>query len=179
MKISANKITISGDSAGGHLCLSLLRYIADNPDTKLPNPACAWLWSPWVNPGAALIPGSFSQIPHEPTDYLNEGFGAWGSRSIKPSAASGITLEHPNTAIQGNAFATPTPLFFSAGECEMLYYDHVKTYEQFRAVQGNKVRMEIERGAVHDIILIGHVVGFEKEAALGAKRAGEFLDTCT
>ena len=61
----------------------------------------------------------------------------------------------------------------------MLYHDDVKTYEQFREVKGNKVRLEIERGAVHDIILIGHVVGFEREAELGAKRAGEFLESCT
>ena len=178
LKIPANKVTISGDSAGAHLCLSLLRYITDNPDAKLANPACAWLWSPWVNPGAALIPGSISQSPKEPTDYLNEDFGAWGARSIKPSAASGMTLEHPNIAIQGNAFPTPTPLFFSAGECEMLFSDVVETYEQFKGVQGNKATLEIQNGAVHDIILIGDKVGFAKEAALSAKRAGEFLETC-
>lgn len=179
LNIPAEKITISGDSAGAHLCLSLLRYIHDNPDAKLPNPACAWLWSPWVNPGDALVPGSFDKSPHEPTDYLNEGFGAWGARCITPSIATGITLEHPNICIPGNAFATPTPLYFSTGECEMLFHDDVKTFEEFKAISGNKVELGIEKGAVHDIILIGHAVGFEKEAAFGAKRAGEFLKACT
>lgn len=51
LKIPADKITISGDSAGGHLCLTLLRYLSDNPDANIPNPVCAWLWSPWVDPG--------------------------------------------------------------------------------------------------------------------------------
>jgi acetyl esterase/lipase len=178
LQIPADKITISGDSAGGHLCLALLRYIHDNPDAKLPNPACAWLWSPWVDPGDALVPGNLTQSPHEPTDYLNEGFGAWGARAITPSKESGITLEHPNIRIAGNAFATPTPLYFSTGECEVLYHANVKTYDDFKAVTGNKVKLEIEKAAVHDIILVGHAVGFEKEAVLAAKRAGEFLKTC-
>jgi hypothetical protein len=125
-----------------------------------------------------LVPGSFSSSPYEPTDYLNESFGAWGARAITPSKASGITLEHPNICITGNAFATPTPLYFSVGECEMLYPGDVKSYEEFNAIPGNKAKLEIEKAAVHDIILIGNAVGFEKEAALAAKRAGEFLKSC-
>jgi acetyl esterase/lipase len=178
LNIPAEKIIISGDSAGGHLCLALLRYIHDNPDAKLRNPACAWLWSPWVNPGSALIPGSYGLSPHESTDYLDEGFGSWGAKAITPSRASGITLEHPNICILGNAFATPTPLHFSVGECEMLYHDDLKTYEEFKAISGNKVDLHIQKGAVHDIILIGNIVGMEKEAAFAAKKAGEFLRTC-
>lgn len=177
--IPAENVTISGDSAGGHLCLTLLRYIHDNPDAGLPNPKCAWLWSPWVNPGGSLVPGSFAQSPNQPTDYLKESFGVWGARAIKPSEASGISLEHPNLCFLDNAFATPTPLYFSVGECEVLYHDDLKTYEDFKAVPGNKVRLEIEKAAVHDIILIGQLVGFEKEAILAAKRAGDFLNTCS
>jgi acetyl esterase/lipase len=179
LNIPAQKITISGDSAGGHLCLSLLRYIHDSPEAKLPNPACAWLWSPWVNPGDSLVPGSFSRSPQAPTDYLNEFFGSWGARSITPSKASGITLDHPIICMAGNAFATPTPLYFHAGGCEILYHDILKLYEDFTAITGNKTYLEIEKEAVHDIIFVGHAMGFEKEAALGAKKAGEFLKTCT
>jgi len=179
LNIPASRILISGDSAGANLCLSLLRYIADNQEAKLPQPVCAWLWSPWVNPGDTLTPGNFSQSPHEPTDYLNESFGQWGARSITPNAASGVTLKHPNIDIQNNAFETPTPLFFSAGECEMLFHDIVKTCDAFKSISGNKVALEIEKGAVHDIILIGKVVGMEKEAAFGVKRAENFWKSCT
>ena len=178
LRIPANRITISGDSAGGHLCLSLLRYIADNPDAELPNPRCAWLWSPWVDPQGSLDEGSFERIPNVRTDYLTYGFGAWGARAFAPSEASKITLGHPNICFLGTAFATPTPLFFSVGECEVLFHDDLKVYEEFRAVAGNKVELQIESQAVHDIIIIGHVLGFEKEAAFAAKRAGEFLKGC-
>jgi len=50
LKVPANQITISGDSAGGNLCLALLRYIADNLKAAVPSPGCAFLWSPWVDP---------------------------------------------------------------------------------------------------------------------------------
>lgn len=50
VNVPASKITISGDSAGGNLCLALLRYIADNPKAAMPSPGCAFLWSPWVDP---------------------------------------------------------------------------------------------------------------------------------
>lgn len=50
IKVPAGQITISGDSAGGNLCLALLRYIADNPKAAIPSPGCAFLWSPWVDP---------------------------------------------------------------------------------------------------------------------------------
>ncbi|KFY50470.1 hypothetical protein V495_00270 [Pseudogymnoascus sp. VKM F-4514 (FW-929)] len=174
LNIPAENITISGDSAGGHLCLALLRYIADNPVAKLANPSCAWLWSAWGNPAAALEPGALKTHRHEPTDYLVERFGMWGARAIRPSKASGITLEHPNVCILGNAFATPTPLFFLTGECEVLYDDAVRMYEEFKAIQGNKVGLWIATAAVHDFILVGHIVRFHKEAALAAERAGEF-----
>jgi acetyl esterase/lipase len=53
MQVPASKITISGDSAGGNLCLALLRYISDNPKAAVPSPGCAFLWSPWVDPVCA------------------------------------------------------------------------------------------------------------------------------
>ena len=178
LRIPASRITVSGDSAGGHLCLALLRYIADNPDAKLPNPRCAWLWSPWVDPQGSLEQGYFERSPNAATDYLTGGFGAWGARAFAPSEASRLDLTHPNIRFLGNAFATPTPLFFSVGECEVLFNDDVKAYQEFAAVPGNKVELQIESKAVHDIILTGHIVGFEKEAAFAAERAGKFLEGC-
>lgn len=177
--IPAKHIAISGDSAGGHLCLALLRYITDHPEAKLTTPACAWLWSPWGNPAAALEPGAMGKQHNEPTDYLVERFGAWGAHSIRPSEASGITLGHPSICISGNAFATPTPLLFLAGESEVLYDDIVKLYEEFKVIKGNIVGLEVMKDAVHDIILIGSFVRFVCEARLAAKSADEFWKRTT
>lgn len=82
LAIPEDRITISGDSAGANLSVSLLRYIADHPEAKLTSPRCAWLWSLWVDPGRSLItdPPFFSANAR--TDYLNDAFGTWGARHI-------------------------------------------------------------------------------------------------
>lgn len=174
--IPAEKITVSGDSAGGHLTIALLRYIADNPDAKVASPACAWLWSPWADPEGALTLGNMKLHRNAPTDYLDERVGKWGANSLKPSEASGITLAHPNIKFLGNPFATPTPLLFLTGASEILYDHNVQLYEEFKAVEGNKVDLEVIADGVHDVILAGQWVRFTKEAALAAKVAGEFWD---
>ncbi|ESZ89617.1 hypothetical protein SBOR_10001 [Sclerotinia borealis F-4128] len=175
LKIDANKIVVSGDSAGGNLVLALLRYIHDNPEAGLPNPGCAWLWSPWVDPISTLVDGAFEFSPRAATDYLDGGFGIWGAEGLAPLEGTGVELAHPNISFLGNAFKTPTPLFFSTGECEVLFDDDVKAYNEFTAV-GNSTELQIEKNAVHDIILIGHVIGFKEEAILAVKRAGEFWE---
>lgn len=176
LSIPADKIIVSGDSAGGNLALALLRYIHDNGEsTGLPSAGCAWLWSPWANPAAALDVTAMAQSPNNPTDYLTSGFGKWGAEELKPSLARGIDLDHPNICFIGNAFPTETPIYISTGEAEVLMHDDIKLYEDFKAVKGNHVQLQLEDYAPHDIILVGKIIGFEKEAALAAKRAGKFL----
>ncbi|RYP67535.1 hypothetical protein DL771_007185 [Monosporascus sp. 5C6A] len=46
LQIPASDIVLSGDSAGAHLALGLLRYINAHQDT-FPEPAAMLLWSPW------------------------------------------------------------------------------------------------------------------------------------
>lgn len=87
-------------------------------------------------------------------------------------------MAHPNICFAGTPFATPTPLFFSAGESEALYSDIVKVYQALKNVPGNKVEFQTQANAVHDIILVGNIVGFEKEAAVAAKAANKFLESC-
>lgn len=178
LEIPADKITISGDSAGANLSMSLLRYIADEPEAKLPSVGCAWLWSPWVDPGKSLITDSpyFSSTRH--TDYLNDAFGSWGARTYSPRPETGITMSHPNICFIGTAFATQTPLFFSIGECEALCADMTRVYQEFKAIPGNKVELQVQSKAVHDIVLVGHIVGFENEAAVAAVAANKFLESC-
>jgi acetyl esterase/lipase len=178
LAIPEDRITISGDSAGANLSVSLLRYIADHPEAKLTSPRCAWLWSLWVDPGRSLItdPPFFSANAR--TDYLNDAFGTWGARTYTPRPETGITMAHPNICFIGTAFATPTPLFFSVGECEALQSVIIQAAREFKNVPGNKVEVYIEDYAVHDIILMGHVLGFKEQVSEAVKAAGKFLESC-
>lgn len=178
--IAPQKIIVSGDSAGANLALALVRYLTEHGTAiGLTGPVCAWLWSPWVNPVASLSTAGFDSSPHIGSDYVNGLFGMWGAKTLQPSPKTGLTLASGYISFKDNAFATETPIYISAGECEVLYHDCVDLYEQMRAVKGNRVELQIEEHAVHDTILIGPIVGFEKEAVQAAKRAGDFLRTLT
>ncbi|QSZ37073.1 hypothetical protein DSL72_009165 [Monilinia vaccinii-corymbosi] len=175
LHLKAENIVVSGDSAGGNLVLALLRYLHDHPDAGLPNPACAWLWSPWVDPGSALLADGFAGSARAATDFLDAEFGAWGARAFQPADGTGVGWQHPSISFVGNtAFASATPMFFSVGECEILFEDGVRAYEGFAAVGGNRVELWVEEGAVHDIILLGAMLGFAGEAALAVRRAADF-----
>lgn len=178
--IAPQKIIFSGDSAGANLALSLVRYLSEHGTSiGLRGPLCVWLWSPWVNPVASLTTAGFDSSPHVKTDYVNGQFGMWGAKTLKPGPKSGLTLASGYISFKDNAFATETPIYISAGECEVLYHDCVDLYEQMKAVKGNQVKLQVEEHCVHDTILTGKLVGFEKEANQSAQRAGRWLKTLT
>ncbi|KAJ8069459.1 hypothetical protein OCU04_003113 [Sclerotinia nivalis] len=175
LHIPPQNIVVSGDSAGGNLALTLLRYIHDNPAAGLPHPGCAWFWSAWVDPASGMLEERFRGSPRAATDYVHERFASWGAKGLAPLEGTGVQLSDACISYVGNAFKSSTPLFFSAGECEVLFDDIVKVYGEFTEV-GNRTELQIDGYAVHDIILTGHVVGFAEEAALAAKKAGEFWE---
>lgn len=174
LKIPASRITVSGDSAGGNLALALLRYLSQHgEEADLPSSGCAWLWSPWVNIDAARDPKSIANSPQYGTDYLNAGFGMWGARTIAP-LGKGFDPASPYITPFGHPFKSKTPLWIQTGDAEVLYDDDKEISEQLEKA-GNKVELSVSKNCPHDIILVGPLTGFAKEAAEAAKKAGEFL----
>lgn len=174
IKINPKDIIVSGDSAGGNLVFSLLRYVVDNGKTVgLKTPGAAWLWSPWVDPVGGTDITRFYQSPNEPTDYVNPAFGAWGARCYMPLKESKTTTEYID--ILHHAFKTETPLYFSVGEKEMLLHDDFETAENFEKL-GNNVTKSMEERCPHDTILVGAKTSFDKEAIAAAQKAGAWLN---
>lgn len=170
-------IIISGDSAGGNLTLSLVRYLADHGQAvNLPQPACAWLWSPWVHPGGTIDgTTSFDDAPQAQTDYLNDGFGKWGAREYAPAPSTGLTLDSEYINFLDNPFSTEVPLYFSVCENEVLHDSGKRTYDSFSKIKGNKTEISFEKDSPHDVILVAPLTGFEAEAVEAAKKAGKYL----
>jgi len=173
--VPASKIVLSGDSAGANLVLQLLRHIAENKGV-LPSPGAALLWSPWVDMIAAFHPEMIKQSPRYKTDYIPPGFPEWGAQLI----AKGIDALDPYISPNRGPFFTPTPLFIQAGADEVLFDDIVTCYEGFSAAQseGKKTTTHLHVAAKgnHDIILMGYMNGFKKEATEAAQAARAFLD---
>ncbi|KAL9055780.1 MAG: hypothetical protein Q9162_003314 [Coniocarpon cinnabarinum] len=177
MGIPAEQIVVGGDSAGGHLTLCLLRYLSESGDkVGLQSPACAWLWSPWSAPRGALDYARFNRNPFANVDYVGTTFGRWGCLNLAPSEEkTGLTVHSPMLNYVDNPFPSKTPMWVQYGGNEILLHDGVKMTEQLRLVEGNVVDIEITKDAPHDIILIGHLLGFADQARTAAVLANEFL----
>ena len=173
LHIAPSDIILSGDSAGANASISLLRYIAEyGAELSLPNPSAALLWSPWIDPSDDS--GSFvHNNPNYATDYLSVPFTRWGSAAYGGSGGKAL-LKSPYVSHKNRTFKTPVPLFVNTGSGEILYFDDCEWAENMKKV-GNDVTLDVEKHVPHDVLLLGNLLGFDKEATACAKRAGEWL----
>lgn len=173
LNIPARNVVLSGDSAGANNAIAFLRYIAEyGAEIDISPPSSALLWSPWINPADGS--NDFEKNnPHFNTDYLSYAFIYWGHAAYAgPSGAS--ALKNPYVELKGRAFKTPVPLFVNTGGAEILYFDD-REWAEGMLKEGNAVTLDVEANVPHDILLLGNVLGFDKEANASAKRAGEWL----
>lgn len=193
--IDPSQIILSGDSAGANLVLALLKYIGEQgKKTGLPKPAAALLWSTWAHPETPHSQGplALDSDPSRLTDYVSGQFGYWGAIRTAPTPSTGLDIASPYISFLGNAYKTDVPLYISAGECEVLFKDIARLFEDFSAVPGNRVKFQVEEHCVHDTILVsfeersmwsaqlmtaqvGKLTGFDKEAEQGVRRANVWL----
>ena len=173
MNVPASNIVISGDSAGGNIAIALLRYISSADGDSLPSPSAALLWSPSVDLGAQCDPRSIDLHKNNKTDYITGSTLVWAVNAYTPRSSMQPTdpylspLQHP--------FSTPTPLWIMVGGVEVLYDTIVGFADQMRSMEGNRVSLYEAPNAPHDIFLLGHVLGWVKEADGGAQAAAHFL----
>ncbi|KAJ4377975.1 hypothetical protein N0V83_000805 [Neocucurbitaria cava] len=175
LKIAPGDIILSGDSAGGNLSISLLRYIVEyGSDLGLSNPSACLLWSPWTNP-ADITASYVHDNDHFATDYLSPTFTHWGSEAY--AGLSGLqSLDQPYVSHKNRPFRTKVPLWVNTGGGEVLYYDDKEWFNMMKEAD-NDVTLDVEKHVPHDVLLIGNMLGFDKEATDCAKRAGEWLRT--
>ena len=175
MHIAASDIILSGDSAGANASISLLRYIAEyGAELSLPNPSAALLWSPGIDPSD--MSGDFVyNNPNYATDYLSLPFTLWGSGAYAGSGGKAV-LKNPYVSHKNQIFKTPVPIFVNTGSAEILYFDDCEWAGKMGDA-GNDVTLDIEKHVPHDVLLVGNILGFDKEATACAKRAGEWLES--
>jgi acetyl esterase/lipase len=174
LKIAPNNIVLSGDSAGGNLAIALLRYITEHGAAlSIPNPGAGLLWSPWIDPSDDS--DSLCSNPNYATDYLSHPFTVWGVNAYRGQGGT-KNLESPYAVHKMTTFSTSVPLFVNTGSGEVLYFDDVEWAEEMLEA-GNDVTLDVEKNVPHDILLVGNILGFDKEAQACAKRAGDWLRT--
>lgn len=200
LQIPADRITLSGDSAGGNLAIALLRYIetygaaaeADAAAT-IPKPAHLILLSPWLNPSAALrLDRTREPNLYWASDYLPDSFLVWGARAYVAQADDHLQVQEGQ---EGNLwvdplhhdFATDVPLFLHWAEMEMFVDDCAKWTDKLKAqdkerralVDGNTTSWRFEayvEGGPHDPLLIGKTLGWDESVQKIGRQIKKFID---
>lgn len=172
--IPASRIVVSGDSAGGNLALSLLRYLHDyGTQLELPWPGAVLLWSPWTDITVGASHAQITANSNFSTDYLPSGFPLWGHDDY--TANGHIKATDPYVSPGYNAgFHIQSPVWMQTGGREMLYNDNLRFYELFKQA-GTQLEWSVFGECPHDIILIGDKLGWEKEAKEAGEQANVFI----
>ncbi|KAK8084486.1 alpha/beta hydrolase [Apiospora hydei] len=156
LSIPASQIVLSGDSAGAHIVICMLRYLSERGEAVgLATPRGALLFSPAINwIEAARNPRSVSGSRNYGTDYMD------------PTPYLN-TLEDP--------FRSPCPVWVYCGGCEVFSDDATEFVRGMKSVPGNDVTYQVERLANHDIFFAGNLLGRKAEAERLVDDAGKWV----
>ena len=164
--VPASNIIFSGDSAGGNIALTLLRYLSEHP--VLPLPKAVWLWCPWLDltPDAATVMANRNAR----WDWIEGELLAWGREAYIPES---MVTTHPYLSPLGNEFVTKIPIFLQTADLDVLYDSHVQYVEAMKKIR-NKIKLHNIKYGVHDAFAITQILGTVKEGELAAASAIEF-----
>ncbi len=168
-------IVISGDSAGGHVALSLIRYLSTE-NVNLPSPRALLLWSPAIDLEAAKDPSTVNHSSYYATDYLVGNFSSWGATKF----TEGLDIISDSTMRAyvvhlGYEFRAVSPIWICVGSTEILGPEGLRIGEELRE-RGSVVEIYTIPGAPHDVRFVGNILGFEDEAVKAAQLAHDFIE---
>ena len=168
-------MVLSGDSAGGHLVLGLLKYISSQK-SALGVPRAVLVWSGAVDYLALSDEGVVDGSARFGSDYIPGKFAAWGARRLVEGVDLGDESVVGYLRLLGSPFETKVPLWICVGEVEVLAEGALEFGWQMRGVEGNVVGVKVLKDTPHDVMLMGNMLGFEREAEEGARAAKAFVE---
>lgn len=149
---AGHDILLAGDSAGGHLALSLLALLRD---AGLPQPAIALALCPWTEVGRC----GDSQFGHDPYDMLQGWqtlrFGEWMGSTDVPGT--------PARAPMALDFHDAAPIYLQAGGREVLA-DMIDAFARRARAQGAQVRLDTWPDMPHEFQFYGRALPQSREA---------------
>lgn len=156
LHIPHQDIVLSGDSAGAHLAIALLRYISvDVADER----------------------------PATHVDHVAPELIAWTYRGFLPRSETGVAHSDPYLSPVTAAIPTEVPIWVQWGGAEILRpeiknFVHAQRAFQSQHIGDRRARVgeyEIAH-APHDIVTLAPLIGWESEAAEAVREAICFLD---
>ncbi|QKX55822.1 uncharacterized protein TRUGW13939_02920 [Talaromyces rugulosus] len=168
-KNSPSQIILSGDSAGAHLAILLLRHLMVNPELGLPLPRALLLYSPWLD----LTPEGIRINDKNERDYLTEECLGWGATTFTPVGVS-PTEEFISPGL--HSFKSPVPVWVQAGAAEVFYPAITRWVEEMRKA-GSTIDLHDMKDMPHNIFVVGGAFALDDEVSRAIKAAKMFLET--
>jgi acetyl esterase/lipase len=158
---AAGRIVVAGDSAGGHLALSLASALRDG---GLPQPALVVGLCPWTELGGASAQLHANDRYDWVQGDMTRQFERWfiGQPGDAPEAASPMSFD----------LVGFPPLYLQAGEREALL-DMIRRFAQRAAACGEEVVLDVWAGMTHDFQAWGDLLAQSRSALA---RFGEAVD---
>ncbi|KAL2832805.1 Alpha/Beta hydrolase protein [Aspergillus pseudoustus] len=158
LNVDPSKLYLIGESAGGHLIISLLvaihQRIARHQPSVLPKPAAAFLISPWVN----LNPcGPYARAKDQTLDprsatfkHVLERFSILVRHDVAPEHSELYgNFAFPASERGSWKDILPTRTWVSAGTAEPLFRFDIEEFVESARRDGAEVRFELAEGKVH------------------------------
>ena len=150
--ISPERLVIAGDSAGGHLTLSLLLALRDQ---KLKLPALAVCIAPWTDTGNA----GASMTKNAPYDWVEKRMATQWSEWL----CHGMDPNDPKISPTRADLSGLPPIYIQAGAAEILH-DMIREFADKAAAQGANVTLEVWPNMNHDFQAFGDTIPESREA---------------
>ena len=150
MAIPAEKVVVAGDSAGGHLVLSML--VSLHQRSSLPKPGGAVLLSPWLSLHHTPMTNAETDVLSAPFLRVTARRFLGSARADREEILADPRLEflNPQPEIEWDA-VLPSWLWVSAGTNEIMFDDLVMWTQALDKRLGRKrVSWEWGEGEVHD-----------------------------
>ncbi|KAK3380664.1 Alpha/Beta hydrolase protein [Lasiosphaeria ovina] len=173
--IPPRDIVLTGDSAGGHLALALLRYLNAH-QADIPEPGGVLLWSPWPNMELTVEEGA--RRPAMGLDIVPENMITWAYREFLPAPHANISRSNPYMSPNLLAVPTRVPIWVQWGASELLSEDIEKLVRVQRegGLQGARLGVCEVPHAPHCIVAMAGMLGWTAEAEEAVGGAMRFLD---
>ncbi|CAI6101386.1 unnamed protein product [Clonostachys chloroleuca] len=162
--VKPTNIIVSGDSAGGTLALTLLRYLQTS-GCGLPLPTAVLAWSPWRSRGRR----------NSPKEILNAEVLQWGADAYRPRGKLSDEVEAYVNPLH-RPLETQVPLFLQAGGCEAFMDTVARFAEEQAKVNGREsTRFHESPFGTHDMLASHHLVGMTSENEAAIAKLREYL----
>lgn len=165
---AASDIILLGDSAGGNLCLALLRYLSEYPD--LPLPAAALLVSPWVD--LSIPVDKLFNHRDSKSDVIMPPLIQWGIDSL-PSSHDSLT--DPYISPGHHPFRVGVPMHVEVDSDELFFKQVRIFYEKMKAFSENDVKFYVTEEGTHGIFMYGQLLGFPERVDRSVDSIRSFL----